>query len=83
MDVEIVPIGTLDPSTDVASKWGWINSNGDGGSVVVFDDRVVHVCAKATGDDNCTVSEIQNCPNSCGVRFYPDVWKQTRVLHGI
>ncbi len=83
MHVEIVPVGSFDPIADGASKWVWINSNGDGGSVVVFHDRVVHVCAKATAEDNCTVSEIQNCPNSCGVRFYPEAWKQTRLLHGI
>ena len=29
----------------------WINSNGDEGSVIVFHDRVGHVCAKATTED--------------------------------
>jgi len=36
-----------DPIADAAIKWVWINLNGDGGSVVLFHDRVVHVCAKA------------------------------------
>ncbi len=83
MDVKIVPIDAFDPQTDDASKWIWGNAWGDGGAVVVFHDLVVHTCAKAGDSETLSVGEIQDCPNGCGVRFYPRAWEKTRDVHRI
>lgn len=83
MRVEIEKAGEFDPDADLATKWVWINSSGDGGSVVVFADRVLHLCAEASSPTTLDVENTQNCPNGCGTRFYPNAWARTREIHGI
>jgi hypothetical protein len=83
MQLKIVPVGTLEPVNDLAKKWVWINANGDGGSIAVFHDAIIHICATCVAEDVLVVSESQDCPNRCGTRFYPTAWETTRRLHQI
>ncbi len=81
MDIRVKPTTTYDPTQDVARKKIWINT-WDEGSVVLFKDEVIHVCSRVKQDTTILIRNDRpaNCPNSCGVRFDPRAYEETRKL---
>ena len=84
MHIRIKPADKFDSARDAARKKIWLNT-WDSGSVTLFADDVIHACSKATKDDlpHTPDDRPMNCPNSCGVTFYPRAYKATRELYGL